>query len=133
MLDISSYVLFRIWLQTPSSFELSGNPQAIRVENKTNLLPEYRKALEDITGKKPFLCSLKANFPHCHLISAFISCIRKHQPERDFSKKIVKKVQNGSSHLLKGRLPFFLHVSSHCPRNIVVRVGKSQGRWAGEY
>lgn len=39
----------------------------------------------------------KVNLPHCQLISALILCIRKHQPETNFSKKVVKGVQNGSS------------------------------------
>lgn len=55
VLDFNSNVLFRIWLQTPSSFILSGNPQARRAENKTSLdLPEYRKAPENLTEKELF-------------------------------------------------------------------------------
>jgi len=55
VLDFCSYVLFQIWLQTPSSFKLSGNPQARRAENKTSLdLPEYRKAPENVTEKELF-------------------------------------------------------------------------------
>lgn len=49
----TSVPMSRICLQAPSSFELSGNPQAIRVENKTSLdLPEYRRTLENITYTK---------------------------------------------------------------------------------